>query len=109
HTTCEVLAADQHRKVLEAFTAVARQRMPKCRRTLKQCGASLLDHARKGARIAGDLSWGDGDTSTADERKEQFESRDVECHRRDGHEPIMSSKASLFPHRQEYVCEAAMC
>src|SRR5438093_288379 len=68
------LPADQHRKALESFTAIARQRMPKCRRSLKQRGTSLLDHARKGARIADDLSWGDGDTSTADEGKKQFES-----------------------------------
>src|SRR5262245_55425598 len=82
--------------------------MPQCWRALKDRGASLLYRSRKRRRILDDLFLGDGEASTTDEGQEQFERCNVESDGRDRHEPIMSLKADLFSHRQEYVVETAM-
>src|SRR5262249_3520554 len=104
----EGLAADQHRETPQSFGAVRRERMPECGRALKDRAASLLDRSCKRRRIFDDLSRGDGETGTIDEREEQFERCNVESDGRDGHEPIMSVKENLLLHRQEDVAQAAM-
>src|SRR5712691_10528410 len=67
------LAADQHREIPQSFGAVRRQRLPECRGALQDRGPGLLDRSRKSRRIFDDLSSGDGETRTTDEREEQFE------------------------------------
>src|SRR5215831_16301534 len=104
----EGLAADQHRETLQSFSAVRRERMPECRRALKDRAAGLLDRACKRRRILDDLSRGDGETGTSDEGEEQFESCNIESDGRDGHKPIMPVKENLLLHRQEDIAQAAM-